>query len=227
MRMGIARPLAAMLTAGLAVLAFSADSRANLIVNGSFESGSAPAAVPGYATLPGGDTSISGWTVMPSSIDWINNSYWQSADGTYSLDLSGLAPGGIEQTVSTNVGETYTLSFQYSVNPDQRHTEVARRMDIYVKDSSNVDILNNNILLSRGTRTFADMQWLTETYTFVATSTTSTIQFVSSPLNIDAGGPALDNVVLTGNPVVNPVPAPPALLLAGLGFGFFAIRRRK
>jgi hypothetical protein len=72
------------------------------------------------------------------------------------------------------------------------------------------------------------MQWQTVTYQFVATDTMTTLQFVSSPSNIDAGGPALDNVSLTGNGPVNPIPAPPALILAGIGgLGFLAARRRK
>lgn len=237
MRMGLARPLAVCLTAGLATLAFAGTSRANIIVNGSFESGmSVPNAIPGYRTLSGptdpagfgGTMDMTGWSVMNNNIDWIHNNYWQASSGTYSLDLSGWTPGGVQQTVSTVIGELYTLSFDVSVNPDLRHSATARRLDVYVRDSSLNEVLNNNVLIPRGTRTFQDMQWQTVTYQFVATDTMTTIQFVSSPSNIDAGGPALDNVSLVGNGQVNPIPAPPALILAGIGgLGFLATRRRK
>jgi choice-of-anchor C domain-containing protein len=225
-----------MMMAGLAVvLAVAAEGRANIIVNGSFESGiSVPPSPPGYRTLSGptdpgafgGTTDITGWTVMNSNIDWIHNDYWQASSGTYSLDLSGWTPGGIQQTVATVIGETYTLMFDYSVNPDLRHSDTARRLDIFVNDGTS-NILDQNVLVARGTRTFQDMQWQTISYTFVATSSNSTVQFVSSPSNIDAGGPAIDNVSLTGSPTVNPIPAPPAVVLAGMGgLGFLAIRRR-
>ena len=127
------------------------------------------------------------------------------------------------------MGETYTLTFDYSVNPDHRHSDTARRLNIFaINTATNLNDLDDNRLLARGTRTFADMQWLNETLTFVATGTSTQIVFESSPINNDAGGPALDNVVLLGNGTVAAVPAPAGLLLAGIGgIGLLISRSRK
>ena len=238
MRMGNARSTAVILTACLIVLGSAADSKANLIVNGSFESGiNPPLAIPGYRTLSGptdpsafgGTNDITGWTVRNDNIDWIHGSYWQPSNGTYSLDLSGGSPGGISQTIATNVGETYTLTFDHSVNPDLRHSDTARRLDILaINTATNLNDLEDNLLLARGTRTFANMQWLAESFTFTASGTSTRIVFASAPSNLDAGGPTLDNVVLLGNGTVAAVPAPAGLLLAGIGgIGLLISRGRK
>lgn len=222
----------------LFAFSFASDAKANLIVNGSFENGTnLPAAVPGYRTLSGatdplalgGTNDIAGWTVLNNNIDWIHNNYWQASNGTYSLDMSGLSPGGISQTIATNPGETYTLTFDMSVNPDVRHSDTARRLDIVaINTLTNVKDLEDNFLLARGTRTFSDMQWVNQTLTFTASGTSTELIFFSAPSNIDAGGPALDNVVLNGNGVVAAVPAPAGFILAGIGgIGFLAARRKK
>lgn len=232
MRVGSARNIAAMLTACLIALGVANSGKANIIVNGSFESGiGAPPFPPGYTSVQANSTNITGWTTTGiNNIDWINNGYWQASNGTYSLDLSGDAPGGIQQTVATVAGEVYTLSFDSSVNPDDRHTATARRTDIFVLDAvSSAQILERDVLLARESRTFTNMQWITTTYSFVATSASTTVRFVSRIDNIDAGGPTLDNVVLLGpTPGVTAVPAPPAAILAGLGAaGMWVVRRRK
>ena len=230
--------MAACFAACLVTLGVATNGQANLLVNGSFESGvNLPAALPGFRTLSGpadpfslgGTTDISGWTVRNDNIDWIHNDYWQASNGTYSLDLSGLTPGGISHTVATNPGEVYTLSFDMSVNPDHRHSDTARRMDFFaINTATNSNDLIDNHLLARATRTFADMQWINLSYTFTATGTSTEIRFASAPSNIDAGGPALDNVVLLGNGVVAAVPAPAGFILAGIGaIGLLAARRNK
>ena len=230
--------LRAWLAAG-AILALTAtQGQANLIVNGSFESGvNPPAAVPGYRTLSGpgdplafgGTNDLTGWTVTNMNVDWIHSNYWQPSNGTYSLDLSGWSPGGVTQTVATNVGETYTLTFDLSVNPDLRHSDTARRLDVWaVNTVTNLKDLETNQLIGRGSRTFTDMQWQQVTYSFVATGTSTTIRFFSNPDNIDAGGPAIDNVTLLGTGTPTAVPAPAGLVLAGVGgLGMLIARRRK
>ena len=84
---------------------------ATVFDNGSFETGPA-----GVATLAGGDTDITGWTVTGTDIDSLE-SYWQNAHGTKSLDLNGFGPGGIEQTFETKLGATYVVLFSLSGNP--------------------------------------------------------------------------------------------------------------
>jgi len=71
-------------------------AQATLISNGSFELGPDPGT---FTTLNGGNTSITGWTVGGSSIDYIGT-YWVAADGNRSLDMNGLNIGSISQTIS-------------------------------------------------------------------------------------------------------------------------------
>src|SRR5512146_607889 len=97
----------------LMVLAAASVAHAAPFQNGSFENGSgAPASL---ATLGPGDTSITGWTVTGNGIDWIGT-YWAPANGTYSLDLSAGAAGGIEQTFDTVAGHNYSVTFALAGN---------------------------------------------------------------------------------------------------------------
>lgn len=80
--------------------------------NGSFESGDgAP------ATLVLNSTAIHDWTVSRGNVDWTDS--WQAADGRMSVDLQGLIlNGGIRQTMSTQPGRWYRLTFALAGNPD-------------------------------------------------------------------------------------------------------------
>jgi hypothetical protein len=112
--MKIRHPLAA----AALLAAMAAPAHANLLVNGSFESGNF--APPGNATmsLPIGSTAITGWTVVGDVTAWIGaGSSWglSASDGDRFLDLTDYAPGapfgGVAQTISTLAGATYRLSF--------------------------------------------------------------------------------------------------------------------
>src|SRR5206468_12424279 len=70
---------------------------ANLLVNGSFESGPAPGDA---MQLAAGSTAITGWVVTPSNIDYCGTR-WTAAQGARSLGLNGASPGGISQTFSS------------------------------------------------------------------------------------------------------------------------------
>lgn len=223
MRITIIRPV---LAVAICTVLFAGPTRADLITNGSFESGlNAPVPPIGYATLPGGSTDIAGWTVLNAGVDWVHTSFWTAADGSRSLDLSALAAGGVTQTVATTAGADYTLSFMMSVNPDRRHI-AARFLDVIVSDvDSNSDLVNEMYGISQGTRTPTDMQWEFRSISFTAAGTLTRFSFLTDPASSDAGGPALDNVVLEGGPV-NAVPAPAAAVLAGIGIGLATLRRR-
>ena len=98
------------LFAGLSVAAalVAAPAGAVTIVNGGFEAASLNPGV--FTTLFAGSTAINGWTVGGHSIDYIG-SYWQPAEGSRSIDLSGNDKGAISQLLSgLTVGYQLTQS---------------------------------------------------------------------------------------------------------------------
>jgi choice-of-anchor C domain-containing protein len=172
--------LAAIALAG-ATLAFSGLS------NGSFESGTYVDNGSGFEQLNAGDTSLADWTVDAGSVDWIST-YWQAGDGSMSLDMSGVGAGTISQTFATTIGNSYTVSFLLSGNPDD--APAVKTLDV----SATGGTVGNYTFDTTG-NTRANMIWTDETYTFVATSASTTLTFTST--TDSAFGPALDNVVVT------------------------------
>src|SRR5258706_12502491 len=71
-------------------LAAGGAAAANLVVNGSFETGPAVGATMPIAT---GATSITGWTVTPAGIDYTGTA-WTSAPGGRKLAPHRAARGG-------------------------------------------------------------------------------------------------------------------------------------
>jgi choice-of-anchor C domain-containing protein len=158
------------------------------IANGSFEDGTCNGA---FSTLAGGSTAITGWTVgAGGTVDYIC-SYWQASDGSRSIDMSGFfSVGSISQTFDTTPGVTYSVTFDLSGNPAGPPTTktlvvsatgAAPEMFTYEVDDN----------------TLTDMQWESQTYTFMATGTSTTLTF-STP-DSSAFGPALDNVAINAD----------------------------
>jgi hypothetical protein len=102
--------------------AASQSTGANLLINGGFELFSSENAVtgPGFfifngpRELPGG-----GWSVTSGSIDIMVGSSETELppfEGTTNLDLNGMGPGAISQTVALVVGEMYSLAWRMCAN---------------------------------------------------------------------------------------------------------------
>jgi choice-of-anchor C domain-containing protein len=205
--------------AALACLTLAGASRANLIVNGSFESPVAPA--NGFLTVSG--AGLPGWTIAPggATVDVINTGYWPAFDGNQSLDLSG-SPGpigtNIPQTFATVPGQTYTLSFAYANNADSLLTATA---DVEVEGLGT--LLSAMITHSNSTR--PNMNYLLFSGSFVADSTSATLTFTHTGPNANQGI-VLDAVDVTQVEV--PEPASLAVFgLAGLAVAGYAARRRR
>lgn len=186
---------------GLAVSVGVAHGAA--FVNGSFETGPAPGS---FATLAGGNTSITGWTVTGNSIDYIG-SYWQPGDGSRSIDLNGNAQGGIQQTFDTILNQVYRVTFLMAGNPDG--PPVIKTL------TASAGSFSGNFTAAAGTRT--NMGWTQKSFSFTAQGTSTTLSFASQ--DATAYGAALDRVTLT------PVPEPATLGLAAVGL-VAAWRRR-
>ena len=183
----------------------------NLIVNGGFESStfSGP-----FTTYSAGSTSLSGWTIKTGSIDLINT-YWQNASGSnYSIDLSGNEDGVISQELNTTVNQTYSVSFSLAGNPDD--PDVNEKIKFLQVGLSNGPFYT----FDTTGQTKTNMGWVTKSFEFIATDTTSKLFFASA--QDSAFGPALDNVSVTAVPE----PETYAMFLAGITLMAGIARRR-
>jgi choice-of-anchor C domain-containing protein len=187
-----------------------ATANAAVLQNGSFEVGIDPG---GFTTLNAGDnTSITGWTVGVGSVDYIG-SYWQAAEGSRSLDLSGNGPGSIFQTFGVTPGQVYNVTFDLAGNTDSGPTTKT------LKTSAGATVLLSSFDTTGHSR--GSMGWTPVSFEFQAVGSTETLTFLST--TDTPFGPALDNVSVT------PVPEPStwAMMLLGFtGVGFLAYRRK-
>jgi len=155
----------------------------NLLVNGSFEVG------PGNGLIAP-SAAMTGWTVFTGSVDQV--SLWSTPAGVRSVDLDGASAGGLRQTVSTIPNRAYELSFLLAGNPDvpgpkSVQVSVGGVSQVFTFDSSGFS--------------YEDMGWVRRAVSFVATGTSSTIEFLSLSSPASAHGAVLDDVVLTDQQV--------------------------
>jgi choice-of-anchor C domain-containing protein len=231
----------AILAAGslLAVIGAAPVARANLITNGSFEQlnlAATPMNPYGFVTLHPGSTSLSGWTVTGNTVDVVPGTYWQASAGNWSIDLTGTpGVGAVTQVVGTGVGTTYKLSFDLAVNPENLTNELAlvKKLRATVQSSTAAVIAQVDYPGLAGVRTKGNMQYVTETFYFTATTNLTAISFAAlAPTMASASqiytGPVIDNVnlvPLTGN--TPSVPEPASLAVLGVGGAALVSRRRR
>ena len=196
------RLLASLLLAGTTSLSVAASTLAFTgVSNGSFETGSYDTTRPLYNTLVAPSTTIDGWTVVSGSVDWIGD-YWPGSDPSTppsrSVDLNGNEAGAIRQAFDTTLGNTYTVTFDLSGNPDCGPGARTLTVDATggTTDPYSFDTGVGN--------TRSDMMWAPQTYSFVATGPSSTLTFTSTTTGVC--GPALDNVAVTETAAVTPEP---------------------
>lgn len=200
-------------------------SAANLISNGSFETGT-PVQMndnndaASQQLFDGDATALPGWTVTGHDIAWIgvgNPFGLNASEGTNFLDLTGWQRGGyaagagVEQTISTVTGQSYTLSFDlgnstnYNFGAHNALTVSAGSLSQALVTSTTFNSTNS---------------WDHYALTFVAQSASTTIGFTGYQATYYIG---LDNVAV----VAVPEPETYALLLAGMGVIGAMARRRK
>lgn len=193
----------------LALTAFAAVLHAAPFTNGSFETGPAPGS---FVTLGTGNTNITGWTVGGGGVDYIG-SYWQAQDGSRSLDLSATSSGSISQTFDTILNQVYSVSFWMAGNPAGSPSVKTLRVSAAGSQQDyTFDVTG---------RTTSNMGWQENEFSFLATSTSTTLTFAS--LTNTSFGPALDNVSVEADQVV---PEPSTWMMLGGGLVALVFRRR-
>jgi choice-of-anchor C domain-containing protein len=207
-------------TMTIAILAFCPErSFAGLIVNGSFEEGTDPGA---FTDEPVGSTNITGWSVINNSVDY-TGTQWPAADGLRSIDLNGTElgnPGGVAQTFTTIIGDTYLVSFAMAGNPGFGNGDGIKTLSVSADGQSGTfsfDTTGHNL---------QNLGWVTDTWSFTATGTSTTLAFNSLTENTNFG-PTLDNVIVTA---MSSVPEPSSAIMLSLAFAslnVMAVRRRK
>ena len=186
----------AAMTAGLATSASA--SGPNLISNGGFES---PSVSDPFQTIAAG-SDLGGWTVGGDSVDLIGT-YWQAAEGSQSLDLSGNQPGSISQTFSTIPGATYHISFAESANPDATPSRQAGAVVTW----NDAAVTGSPFSFDSANAASWAMNWQYQSADVTATGSSTTLTFASN--TGDAYGPALDDISVTKTSVASTVKVTP------------------
>jgi choice-of-anchor C domain-containing protein len=153
----------------------------NIIVNGDFENPD----VEGEFTILGAGETIGAWSIDSGSVDLTTNEHWPASEGDQSLNLNGDNAGTISQSFATVTGTTYTVTFDMSANGNVN--------DIVQMIVSAAGV-TANYQYDANQNTMTAMNWSPETFTFVATSATTTLEFEGLESSPPWGGIALDNV---------------------------------
>lgn len=214
----------ALITLAISAQSFNASANGiNLIQNGSFESGSFSqnSIYPGRMQLGNGSTVINNWVVgAPAGNFWWMSSPNNAAEGVYSanLDSNGQTPTYIEQSFATTVGSQYliTAAFASEGNGGPAVTGV----------SINGSLLGTTTVgagVGEAGTFWSDLVWTTQSFSFTASASTSTLRFQDATPFGQFYNPLVDNVS-----VVQAVPEQTSTLaLAGMSLiGGLLVRRK-
>jgi hypothetical protein len=210
--------VAASLLAGL--LSIHAATAANIVQNGSFESGGFSANLcDTYMQLPNGSTTIGGWTVATSAnnIAWGNSPSCDTppnnaADGSFYVDLTGQGSespdGALTQELTVVDGVVYQFSIALFAAND---------------DGVVVTVGGDAVALLPGASfTVGGTEWVRHSGSFVGDPLDALLVVQRDDNNPGAQFVFIDDVRVTATPE----PAGLALLLAG-AVAFAALRRRR
>jgi choice-of-anchor C domain-containing protein len=174
----------------------AASASPELVANGSFEAGAFDTGDMNWdLNLPPGDTRIDNWTIGGLNIDWVRN-FWDASEGNFSIDLNGSDKGSMSQDLATVAGADYTVSFDLSGN--YFGGPAIKTLDVSAGATTEAFSWE-----SPGGLSFPAMDWVSESFTFTATSSTTTLTFASTTGGLYYG-PVLDNVSVVQ--IVPPLP---------------------
>jgi hypothetical protein len=222
--------LTGLTAAGLLATFCSLPLRADSITNGSFETPVVP--VGGFTNFGSGSTGITGWTVVGAAggVSIVSGTFSQNGisfpaeSGAQWLDLTGdntNSNEGVQQTFATTSGTQYTVSFWVGnvYNPGGIFGTTST-VDVLLGGTGGTLLLAaTNANMTTGIQT-----WEQFTTTFVATGSTSTLDFINADPDTDNSN-GLDNVSVNQSGQ-SPVPEPGTLSLLGIGaFGLLLARK--
>lgn len=196
-----ARILAA--AAFAAGFAFMPARAATIIQDGNFND---PLVAGSFTNLAGGSFFGTGnvWQVTGASVDVIGNYWTPPTTGGGSVDLDGLAPGGISQNFTVGAG-AYLLSFYLSGNPDGG--QGTKTVEVKVGDQ---DITVPYTVTAANSRT--DMDYVLETLLFTSNGAGDVLSFLSQDED-SPFGPVIGGVSIAA------VPEAATWMMMMLGFG--------
>lgn len=196
----------------------STAASANLITNGSFESGIDPGIL---TTLNATSTAIVGWTVTEGSIDYIGT-YWTASDGARSLDLAGRGAGAITDLFNTAIGTPYILQFDLAGNSGGG--DPVKIMDVTIRQAGSdaSTWVTQSFTFDTAGKSRTNMGWVTDSLLFNGFGANTEIVFASG-MGTSPYGPALDNVRVS----IVPEPASAMVVIMGLAsvVGFRRLRK--
>ena len=198
------------------------NANANLVTNGSFELGTLVNDGNQTMTFTAGPTNITGWTAIGRQVSWIQagNPFALSAqDGNRFLDLTayitGAPFGGVSQTIATNAGQEYTLSFYLG-----SYTRRWGGPPVSILASANGTAQTFTVSTVSDASTWTPFSML-----FTASSANTTVSLTGAA-GVEYIG--LDNVSVDPGAIAGvPEPGSYALIALGLGLVGMAKRRRK
>jgi hypothetical protein len=215
------------------VLAGSA-AWADPITNGGFETTTPPVTAGTCSTYGPGSLAINGWTTVGPQVAVCNTTFPQggvlfvSEEGSNWLDLTGISSNsdleGVQQSVATIAGDSYTLSFFIG------NVNNTNALGFNFGVTSTVDVFANGISIGSFTNSCVSCTttqgWQPFSTTFVANSPSTTLFFRNADPSTDNDN-GLDNVVLTDNgpSAVAAVPEPTTIVLGSAGLIGAGVRR--
>ena len=221
------RTLKTISSTGMVLLFMSAGSvgaaRANLLVDGNFDSPTATVSFPFYENYGpvtgdphyGGSNFDGSWNITRGNVDLVTQAGgWPAPPQStpYYLDLNGNTAGTVQQTFATTAGKTYDLTFYYSNNPGgSPHPAIA-----------SVQVGSLSTTVQHDGATVTDLAWTLFSKPFTASSASTTLIFAEQD-NCCNGGIMLDTVSVAAVPE----PSTWAMMIVGFfGVGYMAYRRR-
>ena len=184
------------LIALVSLAVFGKQSQA-MIINGGFEN----PVVVGSSVFG----SIPGWTASGPGVEIQNGGIAGDPNGGVQLaELDSSGNSGISQAIATASGAWYNLSFFYSGAP---YSNISTNGIMINWDGGFLDEIKEH----NGTN---NTKWTAHSYLVMATSTTTSLEFLATGTSDGKGG-YLDDVSLELEAV--PTPEPTTLLLMGIG----------